>query len=190
DPAFNSVSNFQGTFTFSSSVPVAVIALRGFTNQRSEFLMSTLPVADLSATVSNTTTVLPHFADGGGWRTQIILVNPTDSPMTGNVSLFTSSGQAISTSPYSIPMHSSVKQLTPGTAPSVQSGLVQVIPDSGNKTPVSVAIFSNSPGGVTVSETAVLPGAATALRTYVEVSGTAGAVGSIDSGVALGNTTS
>jgi hypothetical protein len=189
DPAFNSVTSFQGTFTLSSNIPVAVIALRGFTNQRSEFLMSTLPVSDLSATVANTPTVLPHFADGGGWRTQVILVNPTDSSMTGNISFFTSSGQPISTSAYSIPKHSSFKQLTPGTAAFVQSGLVQVIPDPGSVTPVSVAIFSNSPNGVTVSETAVLPAAATALRTYVEASGSSGAIGSINSGVALGNTT-
>ena len=37
-----------GTFTFESSVPIAVIALRGFTNEADEFLMTTLPVAPLS----------------------------------------------------------------------------------------------------------------------------------------------
>ena len=31
-----------GTFTFESSVPIAVIALRGFTNEAGEFLMTTL----------------------------------------------------------------------------------------------------------------------------------------------------
>jgi len=38
----------QGTFSFSSSVPVGVIAVRGFTNERSEFLITTLPVAAIS----------------------------------------------------------------------------------------------------------------------------------------------
>jgi hypothetical protein len=109
--------------------------------------------------------------------------------MTGNIGFFTSIGQSISTSPFSIPKHSSFKQVTPGTAPVVQSGLVKVVPDSGNNTPVAVAIFSNSANEVTVSETAVSPAAATALRTYVEVSGTSGAIGSINSGLALGNTT-
>jgi len=65
-------------------VPVGVIAPRGLTNERSEFLMSTLPVIDTTAPPGSGTVVVPHFADGGGWVTQILLVNPTDNPMTGN----------------------------------------------------------------------------------------------------------
>ena len=45
---FNSGSIARGTFTFTSSVPVSVVALRGFTNERSEFLITTLPVTPLS----------------------------------------------------------------------------------------------------------------------------------------------
>ena len=44
---FNGGPSVLGTFTFTSSVPVAVIALRGFTNEAGEFLMTTLPVAPL-----------------------------------------------------------------------------------------------------------------------------------------------
>ncbi len=33
----------------NASVPVAVVALRGITNARGEFLITTLPVADLTA---------------------------------------------------------------------------------------------------------------------------------------------
>jgi hypothetical protein len=55
-------------------------------------------------------------------------------------------------------------------------------------TPTSVAIFSNRPNGITVSEAAVLPTTGTALRMYVEGSGVSGAVGNIASGVALANT--
>jgi hypothetical protein len=189
DPAFNAVTNFQGSFTLSSTVPIAVIALRGFTNERNEFLMSTLPVADLSASPANAPAVLPHFADGAGWRTQVILVNPTDTPMTGSIQFVTPAGQTVSTSPYSIPKRSSFKQVTAGTAAAIQTGSVQIMPDSGNSTPASLAIFSNRPNGTTVSEAAVLPATGLALRTYVEVSGTSGAVGSINSGLAMANTT-
>src|SRR5439155_16367468 len=45
EPPFNSPSSLSGTFTFNSSVPVAVIALRGLVNERDEFLITTLPVA-------------------------------------------------------------------------------------------------------------------------------------------------
>ena len=65
----------RGTFTFTADLPVAVIALRGFVNERSEFLMTTLPVAPLTAGPADTV-YFPHFAAGGGWTTQVILVNP------------------------------------------------------------------------------------------------------------------
>src|SRR5262249_23864574 len=76
---FNSGSNIHGTFTFSSDIPVAVIALRGLTNDRNEFLLSTLPVVDILTPHAALPTTLPQFADGGGWTTQIVLVNPGDS---------------------------------------------------------------------------------------------------------------
>ena len=47
---FNGVLPITGTLTFSSTAPVSVIALRGFTNERSEFLMTTMPVSDLQIT--------------------------------------------------------------------------------------------------------------------------------------------
>ena len=63
---FNGGPSVLGTFTFTSSLPVAVVALRGFTNEVGEFLMTTLPVAPLSSTASDTV-YFPHFADGSGW---------------------------------------------------------------------------------------------------------------------------
>src|SRR5207248_332651 len=72
-------TSFQGTFNFTSTVPVGVVALRGLTNERGEFLMSTLPVIDTTATPGTGTVVIPHFADGAGWVTQIFLVNPTST---------------------------------------------------------------------------------------------------------------
>jgi hypothetical protein len=167
-----------------------VIALRSFNNGLGASLLSTLPVTDLTAAVSNTTAVIPHFADGAGWTTQVILVNPTNTTMTGSIQFAAPGGQTISTSAYSIPQNSSFKLVTPGTASSVQTGSIQVIPDTGNMTPTSVAIFGNRPGGVTVSEAAVLPATATALRMYVEESSVSGAAGSLRSGVAFANTTS
>ena len=40
---FDGGDEVSGTFTFTSSLPIAVIALRGFTNRDGEFLMTTLP---------------------------------------------------------------------------------------------------------------------------------------------------
>ena len=81
DP-FNGGSGMLGTFTFTSNLPVAVTAMRGFVNERSEFLMTTLPVAPLTAGTTGTV-YIPHFTDGAGWTTRVILVNPTDAPIGG-----------------------------------------------------------------------------------------------------------
>src|SRR5262249_53325447 len=71
---FNGGTPVVGTFTFTASLPISVIALRGLTNERSEFLITTLPVADLSVASGSDPILFPHFADGGGWTTQILLV--------------------------------------------------------------------------------------------------------------------
>jgi hypothetical protein len=78
---------FQGTFSFTSTSPVAVTALRGLTNERREFLMSSLPVIDTSLPPANALLQVPHIAAGGGWTTQILLVNPTDQTITGTASM-------------------------------------------------------------------------------------------------------
>src|SRR6185503_3261457 len=82
------------SFTFSSSLPVGAIALRGHTNERSDFLMTTLPVAPATGS-TNETVVVPHFADGGGWRTQVLLVNPTDQAISGTVEIGSLLGYSI-----------------------------------------------------------------------------------------------
>lgn len=190
DP-INGNSNFKGAFTFTSkNVRIGVIALRKLINERGEALLSTLPVTDLSATVPTATGVLPYFTDGAGWQTQIILVNPTDSTLTGNIRFMSPAGQTLSTSSYSISRAGSFKQVTPGTAAVLQTGSILIIPDSGSATPSSVGIFSLHTAGVTVSEAAVLPTTGTGLRMYVEASGIPGTVGNIQSGLALTNLSS
>src|SRR5262249_50184183 len=75
------------TFTFSSTVPVAVITLRGLVNERSEFLLTTLPVISIDNS-SSSPLVFSHFSDGGEWKSKIILVNPTDAAITGTVTFY------------------------------------------------------------------------------------------------------
>ena len=82
-------------------VPVAVVALRGFTNEASEFLMTTLPVAPLSSAATDTL-YFPQFADGNGWVTQVILVNPTDSTIAGMVGFIGPGSGTAAASPVSL----------------------------------------------------------------------------------------
>jgi hypothetical protein len=101
----------SGSFTFNATQPVAVIALRGFTSERGEFLITTLPVADLSILPDAESILFPHFADGGGWTTQILLVNTTEAAMSGSVQF-----AGLTSQNYSIPARSAVRVATPGTA--------------------------------------------------------------------------
>jgi hypothetical protein len=183
DP-FSGGASLSGSFTFSASQSVAVIALRGFNNERGEFLTTTLPVADLGVAPSPDPieVLFPHFADGGGWTTQFLLVNTTDSSMSGSIR-FGGLSQG-----YSIAPRSAAKIVTSGTAEATLTGSARVIPASGSGTPAGVAVFSYRNAGVIVSEAGV-PAfrPSTAFRTYAESSGISGQVGSIRTGIAIAN---
>jgi hypothetical protein len=196
---FNGGSSLSGTFTFSSNVPVAVVALRGLTNERSEFLLTTLPVSPLTAATGEIA-YFPHFADGGGWSTQVVLVNPTDEVLAGTVQFL---GQGTTSAPaqpvsvsigtqvsssfsYTIPARSSTKLQTAGNMSAVRAGSVRVTPSAGGKTPSGLAIFSFRNGGVTVAEAGVSAArTGLAFRLYAEVSDAAS--GSIQTGIAITN---
>src|SRR5215471_19058916 len=192
---FNGRSSLAGTFTFTSNIPVSVLALRGRINERSEFLMTTLPVTDLSAVPSTAPLVFPHFAAGGGWTTQIVLVNPTDAPLTGGLEFRDPSGQV--TNPfnsdltYTIPPRSSFEMQASLASSAVLTGSVRIIPTGDTSTPVGLAIFFFQNGGVTVSEAGVpASSAGSAFRVFAESSGDFdhAAAGSLRTGLAIANT--
>jgi hypothetical protein len=186
---FNSGAGLQGTFTFTSTMPVAVIALRGLTNERGEFLMTTLPVIDTTITPVNAPVLLPYFADGGGWKTSVILVNPTDNTLTGTAQFLNSMGAAspLSKFTYSIARRSSFKLVTSGQGSSTLSGSLLITPDTKSVAPTALNVFSYKPAAITVSEAGVVPYVGTALRMYVETSGLPGDALSIQSGIAVAN---
>ena len=200
---FNGGPSVLGTFTFTSSVPVAVVALRGFINEAGEFLMTTLPVAPLSSTASDTV-YFPHFADGSGWETQVVLVNPTDRTIMGTVAFMGAGSDTASASPailtlddgrtgsdfdYSIVPRSAQRFTTSNPPGGLAVGSVRATPASGHAAPSGLVVFSYAQGGKTVSEAGVpaLP-RGSAFRVYVEAAGMPGHAGSIRSGLAIANT--
>lgn len=202
---FNGPTGFQGSFTFFSTVPLGAIAIRGFTNERAEFLFTTVPVAPVS--VSNTAAVLPEFVDGPGWVTSLILTNASDILETGNFQFYgqgsgtqaapllnmTVNGQPGTTFNYSIPAHASARFDTAGTGSVVQIGSIKLNPVSSapgvsNDLPSAVSLFQERTNGVIVSQTSVIAvPSATGFKAYMEVAGTNGQPGSIQSGVAITN---
>ncbi len=174
----------KAVLTFDSTDPVFVTALRGLTNERSDFILSTLPVVDSSVVMS--TLVIPHLADGGGWTTHVVLINPSTDTMRGSLQFVDQQTHAVTnTVNYTIPPQSYFRFQTAGTASSTQSGFVRIIPANNGTTPAAFGIFSFRQNGVTVSEAALtaVPGS-TAYRVYAE-NGSA-----IQTGIAIANLSS
>ena len=128
---------FQGTLSFTSSVPVGVIALRTLVNQRGDFLMSSLPVIDATTPPISGPVMVPQFTDGGGWATQIVLVNPTEKPLKGTLQFLdpnggatnvTIGGSTSNTFAYAVSGRSAQKLVTAGANPALASPVAT--PDS------------------------------------------------------------
>ena len=95
--------NFLGTLTYRANVPVAVVGLR-FQGEN----FSTVPAVVTSEAALDVPTiregvggpgalVLPHFAVGGGWNTQITVTNNSISqPQLFRVDLFDKEGNPLS----------------------------------------------------------------------------------------------
>jgi hypothetical protein len=141
------------TFTFNASAPVGAIALRGFTNERSEFLITTLPVTDLSTAKVRIT--FPHFAKGGGWSTNLVLVNTSDLSAEGDLTSLRDDGTVDATSSYSIAPRSAFTLRLPDGGSSIQTGHVRVTPKAGEAAPDGVLVFYYQRDGITVTETSV-----------------------------------
>jgi hypothetical protein len=188
----------QGTLAFTSDVPVGVIALRGRTNERGDFLITTTPVLDAATSLSTDPSYLAHYAAGGGWRTEVILINPSTRAVNGTMEFRNTAGNAVSlragtesgtSFPYSLLEGGSQKFTLNSPTADLITGSIRLAPAGGMTAPVAVAVFSYTRNNVVVSEAGLTSVRATAFRTYVEFAGTPGAIGSVLPGLALASTT-
>jgi spore coat protein CotH len=182
---FNAPAPFRGALTFTSSLPVGVVALRSLTNERLDSLLTTLPVADLFSG-NEAAPIIPHFAEGGGWSTRILLVNPGDQVLTGSLQFWSGDpseeARVIGTSSYVIAPRSSAFVLPPESPDETRTGSVRVL--ATNKAPLAMSLFSYQANGVTVTEAGASATAESpAFRMFVE----GGSEASIQSGVAVVN---
>src|SRR5262249_43042129 len=131
--------------------------------------------------------IIPEFADGGGWSTQVILINPTDAPMNGVVEFYGQGSAAAGGSPlnitvngetatnfsYTIPPFGTTRLVTANTSSSVQVGSVHLTSGPQNPVPRGLAIFSHKVLDRIVSEAGVpFSASGLAFQTYVEYSET------------------
>ena len=200
---FNAETGTRGALTFTASLPVSVVALRQSLRDSGEFTFSSMPVADLTKT-STDTIYLPHFVFGGPWSSRLIVVNPTDEEITGTMAFI---DQGSPREPFGltrpIALTGTTAQVhTYSLAPRgfrefvatdlftgiITVGSFRLVPDDGNVAPIAQLILDNADPVAfeTISEATISPAElGTAFRTYVEVVGEPGAVGSIQSGIAI-----
>jgi hypothetical protein len=141
-------------------------------------LLTTLPVAAVSSTPlpPGGSTILPHFAAGGGWSTQVLLVNPTDGPLSGIVEMD-------GTYPYTIAPRSSAKVSTSNWK-DLRTGNVRVTATAGTALPVISTVFSLVTNGITVTQTGIATtGSAQSFELYVE----SDSARQLQTGIAIGN---
>ena len=83
-------------------MPVATIGLRARYNERDEFLITTLPVANendeyFRSVAQYSNFVFPHFVDGAGYTTQFVLFSGWKSgPASGILEFLTNNGAPLS----------------------------------------------------------------------------------------------
>ena len=84
-------ANFKGVIDIAATTPFAALTLRSLTNARQDFLITTFPIADLTRSAPAAPLVFPHIADGGGYRTEFILLS-SGSAVTSTISFFADDG--------------------------------------------------------------------------------------------------
>ena len=200
------VNGVVGTFTFTASAPVAVIALRGVTNEAGEWVATALPVGpvlSLPSPFSATPTdpvLFPHFAAGGGWSTEVILVNPTSVRIAGTLefrgpdatplAVTLADGRMESSFPYAIAAGSARRLTLANPSGGTVSGSVQATPASNTASPSGLLVYSFAADGKTVSVAGVpAMRASTAFRVPVAAAGMPGQPGSLRTGLAIANAT-
>jgi hypothetical protein len=175
------ISDTEGALTVSSSIPVAMAGFGTLSNEQSSLILNAARVADL-ATVDNKPVVIPHFVDGAGWFTEIVLVNTSEERMSGEIRFFGQDGNPLEVTLESTPGSIFSFDVAPRSFQRLNStgsvnelitvGSIQFVPYPGSNTPSISALFNLIQNGVTVTRTnidAQLP--SKAYRLIAEASG-------------------
>jgi hypothetical protein len=193
DRPFSSGRDTEGTLTFTSSSPIAVVALRQlyYGSTFSELVIESQPVIDLSVSSDSGEQMIPHFSVGDGMKTQIVLVNPTGKDLRGRLQFLNDSGGAAFADTrnadlmYLIKSNSEQRFDVPEPASGSDSGSIVVTPVGDSLAPGVFAIVSYKPQGDTIAEAIVPVAMGSAFRIYAVVSSPA----QIDTTVFVGNPT-
>ena len=186
-PDFNLPANFAtetqfGSLDISGDQPLSVLAMRGTNNQQNDFLITTTPIADLTQPLTAGYMYFPQFVDGAGYTTTIILLNTSDQAEAGLLQIRDADGNPLavtqvggttdSSFPYSVPPGGLYRFQTDGSSAVLNTGWMQLLPDSGSFTPVGSGVFAYNPDKLLISESGIPSASATThARIYADLSG-------------------
>jgi hypothetical protein len=159
----SAVLGLDGTIIVMSDQPVATVALR----QRKGLigtLFTALPMVDLDALPSAGSLTFPHFAAGGDYETEIILINPGDDTISGSISCYQQDGKPAnvlytgtwqSHYAYSIPPAGIVTLVASTDSGQTISGYAVATNSTSGGAVAGLAIFTQTTNFVPVSEASV-----------------------------------
>ncbi|HEY3128556.1 MAG TPA: DUF5060 domain-containing protein [Acidobacteriota bacterium] len=154
---------FRGTLQVTSDIPLAMLTLRGTSNARGDFIMTSLPSHTEESAALFESAVLPQVADGGGYQTEWLLLNPYDQPVVGKLRflgsdgvpwLLSIGGTSTDELGYQIPSHGMIRWITDGSQAISRAGYARLEPAAGSPIPAGGAVIRYSLGGLR-SETGV-----------------------------------
>jgi N-acetylneuraminic acid mutarotase len=199
-PDFDLPPDFQtnilfGSLEIMSDSPISVLALRGTTSQRGEFLMTTTPVADPTPPGEGGPIYFPQFVDGGGYTTSLILLNTSDTMEMGTLQVMDNFGDPFTVNQvngtadhsfrYAIPPNGVFRFQTDGFPAVTKGGWVSLNPDPDTSTPVGSGVFGYNPGSILISESGIPAAVSTThARVYIDLTN------NHNTGIAIANTAS
>jgi DNA-binding beta-propeller fold protein YncE len=143
----------------TSNNPVGLVALRETVNRRSETVLSPIPMSEKA--IGERAMVVPLFANGGGTRSDLVLVNPTGKGMRGDVTFYDERGfkHNLGTSSdfmgYYLPPYSSQFIPSDGAGPMSENGYVLIESRNEDSVPYAAAMVQRRYGDVWASESLV-----------------------------------
>lgn len=154
-----------GSLDIMSDQPLAVLGLRLTSNQRGETLITSTPVADVTRAPLTDMLLFPHFVDGGGYRTTLVLLNTSSTMEKGTLQILDDRGLPLVVTPvgdtpnsvfaYSLQPNGVLFFQADGSPQRVNGGWVKLAPDPANFAPVGAGIFGFTQNGVLVTESGI-----------------------------------
>ena len=154
-------SGGPGSVELTSDRRFALVATRVTTNDRGEEIATAAPVTYGAGVSGGGTVALPRIEVGGGTRTEVIVVNPSDEVLTGRLSFYAFSGEPFTIGGSSevalrVPAHGTYVWADDDAGVTTERGFAIVEAFSGH--PLASTVVSQRKGRTLISESLTVGG--------------------------------